>query len=310
MKHIENIDILFVNVILTTRCSAQCDYCAYWRTSPTDIDLSVFQSLVYHASKKKIKAFFLTGGEPLAHPQFGELLKILRDYSMRVILCTNGWKLDKLTYDDLSGIRALAVSLDTWDASNYVAIRGRPMHEHIVQHIKCVRELSPKLPITITCLIQPKNILYLKNLHEFGKSIGASALSLLVPSYEEFGFGWESCGTGPKVDILSYDEIKMLEDSFNYLEKLEAWEERFLNQTSEVLAEYVQYFRMWAKLPFRLPKRICFSPHSTITVTERGTLIPCFYLPHEFTWNHNDSPFDSEDIYNFRCNFNFKREFK
>lgn len=301
--------IVFVNVIITSRCQATCSYCAYWRIPPQDLDIKTFCFLIEHLSRETtIKGVLLTGGEPMLHPQFKQFLEVLRYNGIPAILNTNGWKLDTLSVEDLSGVHSIVVSLDTWDSENYMTIRGHRMHERIVYGIQYVRELSPEVPITVSCLIQRKNLPYLKDMYGFAKNIGASALSLLVPSFEEYGFGWERYGNPPQSAPLTQEEIRKLEESLKDVEKLENGQNRFLNQSQEILAEYIQYFRMLAGLPFYLPRHDCLVPITTVTVTERGTLKPCFYLPHEFPWSSGKSPLSLEAMSSFRSNF--RKQFK
>jgi hypothetical protein len=121
--------------------------------------------------------------------------------------------------------------------------------------------------------------------------IGASAVSLLAPSYQPQGFGWETTGRKPDFGILSEKGIGRLEKVLHEIEKKERGPIRYLNQSQSVLAEYVQYFKMLAGLPFKLSRHDCIVPNTTITLTEKGSLKPCFYLRQEFAWHdHGSSP--------------------
>ena len=247
----------------------------------------------------------LTGGEPLLHPRFKDFLNILWNNNIPAILNTNGWALDLLTHEDLKGIKSIIVSLDTWDPQNYNYIRGRNIHDRIVKSILNISKLSPNTQITISCLIQKKNLLYLKDMYDYSRSICASSLSLLVPSFENYGFGWEKVDKTPQYNApLNLKEIDVLEKHFSIMKELDNKQNRFLNQNCEILDEYIQYFKMLAGTTYQLQHYDCFVPLSTITVTEQNTLKPCFYLPNEFPINLNNFKSSIEIIHSFRNSFN------
>lgn len=113
----------WVNIEVTKRCNARCDFCGYWdeKGSPELDDYSPI-----------VKAFrpvvlSLSGGEPLIRRNLHEIIRKLRPYCHYVGLVTNGTLLNEERARELfdAGVNQLSVSLDYVDDRHDKA-RGVP----------------------------------------------------------------------------------------------------------------------------------------------------------------------------------------
>ncbi len=90
-------------------CNAKCGICMSWLKTDGFLslgDLPMFDNLFSYAKK-----LTLTGGEPTAHPNFGELIQYIAgkvDLRGTIYLTTNGSKLDRY-YDQLKDIGNLKI---------------------------------------------------------------------------------------------------------------------------------------------------------------------------------------------------------
>jgi MoaA/NifB/PqqE/SkfB family radical SAM enzyme len=81
---------------LTDTCNLRCRHC--WiepryvseSATSTNIDPSVFETILDQAKPLGLTMVKLTGGEPLLHPRMTQLLDILRRRDLRLTVETNG----------------------------------------------------------------------------------------------------------------------------------------------------------------------------------------------------------------------------
>jgi MoaA/NifB/PqqE/SkfB family radical SAM enzyme len=114
-----------VNLEVTRRCNARCDFCRYWTTRSEDV-LEDYAPVV---RKLKPVVLVFTGGEPLLRPDMERVVAGVRKASRSVFLSlvTNGWLLSVPRAMALwnAGLDQLTISLDFLDERHDHA-RGIP----------------------------------------------------------------------------------------------------------------------------------------------------------------------------------------
>jgi hypothetical protein len=163
-----------------------------------------------------------------------------------------------------------------------------------------VVDTAPHVATTLACVIQRRNVRELPALHDEAQRLGVTALSLLVPSLASAGFNWELMGASPAKDPLDADDITFLEAVFAHFSRLRP---RLVAQSDAVLADYIEHFRHLVGLPSKLRQHDCRVPLKTVTVTERGTLKPCFYLRTEIPWDIRTPPTEVPEFRAFTLRF-------
>ncbi len=120
---------------LTTGCNLCCQHC--WITptfvdgnpSPGDcLDAELLALAIDDAVPLGLKRIKLTGGEPLIHPQFREITRMITARGMQQDMETNGTQIDEDTAAFMrneTSIDFISVSLDSVDPSTHDAFRGR-----------------------------------------------------------------------------------------------------------------------------------------------------------------------------------------
>lgn len=124
--------IFFINLEVTKRCNAHCNFCDYWKEKPPQ-ELKDYVSVV---EKLKPLSVGLTGGEPLLREDLPDLIASLRRNFgfLHISLITNGSLLTKEKGLELfeAGLDELAISVDYLD-SRHDEGRGLPgLTKHII----------------------------------------------------------------------------------------------------------------------------------------------------------------------------------
>lgn len=127
VKHNEN-DIPFVSFPIVSSCPFSCIYCGQGgenTISPVStINLETLMEIAVYLKRAGVKKIRLTGGEPLTHPQIGDIIRFLSEAGFYVLINTNGLLVeDKIDciMRTASNIH-FAVSLDTLDPVKFDSI--------------------------------------------------------------------------------------------------------------------------------------------------------------------------------------------
>ncbi|MBI3268132.1 MAG: radical SAM protein [Planctomycetes bacterium] len=128
----------FVNLEVTLRCNAKCDFCPYWHTKAE----SKLDSYVPILKKFDPMYVGITGGEPLLRKDITKIIRDIRENLdfIWIGLITHGQLLtvDKAVEMEQAGLDELAISLDYMD-ERHDKVRGIPgLFHHIA-------DVAPKL---------------------------------------------------------------------------------------------------------------------------------------------------------------------
>lgn len=214
MLRIETDDAIYevgfqhVQINVTARCNMRCEHCRGAYEDTTDLSVEDFTNLILFSRQHigERGGYLLTGGEPLLHPQFKELLTILSQHiggSDFLSIATNGTfvtekLLDYLNELSFSEIR-ISVSLDSVDPARHNLFRHAPRgYQDSVRAIRLISEREG-VQCIVRATIQADQIAELGAMAELVKSLGADILSVssIIPSGRarnrpEFEFGKEA----------------------------------------------------------------------------------------------------------------------
>lgn len=117
---------------LTEGCNLACRHC--WIAPRYDatghlsrLPVETFRRAIAEAKPLGLSAVKLTGGEPLMHPQFLELVRIVRSVGLGLTVETNGVLCTPKIARELAEAKAfVSVSLDGADAKTHEWVRGVP----------------------------------------------------------------------------------------------------------------------------------------------------------------------------------------
>lgn len=108
-----------IYIEITNRCNLSCNFCHGTRRSLRTMTPSEFETLAQKLRGETKYLYFHVLGEPLLHPQLGELLAIAYRLGFRVCLVTNGTLLprQKETLLSAPGLHKLSVSLHSFEGN-------------------------------------------------------------------------------------------------------------------------------------------------------------------------------------------------
>lgn len=168
----------------TTVCNLTCRTCIRnaWEDPQAHMEMDVFHQLV-----EQMKAFpelqrvvFSGLGEPLAHPHFLEMVRLVRELGLAVTIGSNGLLLDQPISRELValGVDRLVVSLDGVTPETYAGVRGATI-SRVMDNIRGLNEakselgsLAPALGIEFVAL--RSNIAELAELTGLASRLGAA----------------------------------------------------------------------------------------------------------------------------------------
>lgn len=76
---------------VTNRCNFKCGHCFREEASKEDLALETIEGCLPTLRSLGVQTLALTGGEPILHPRFAELVELLAGHGFRLGCVTNGW---------------------------------------------------------------------------------------------------------------------------------------------------------------------------------------------------------------------------
>ena len=286
MSYIVN-NLLSANIVLTSNCNSRCLSCNYWKTKPKTLDKEKVYSFFEMVNKKNCSSVVLTGGEPMLHPDFKEIVITAKEnYNFIIILSTNG-SLVKQHFDDVKDyIDSYCISFDGCNKEQYELIRGMDNYSTIINNIDIIKRYNENIQIWLSFFIQYRNYKIFIDIYKASVERGADGIFFNVPELRDNCFGRNGELGDQKNFMLDKIECRELN---KIIEKMCNIDNKygFLCQNQESLLKFIDYFRIHNGENKPEPRK-CFVPYNTITLNEKGKISPCFYLGEEFEMTGND----------------------
>lgn len=174
-------------IYLTDSCNLACRHC-WLAPSQTRVGVpqnylskSLFQRAIQEAKPLGLQSVKLTGGEPLLHPDFMDLLQILYDEELSPVIETNGVLLTSSVAGKISQFpkRSVSISLDGADAETHEWIRGMPgCFDKTCQAVRSLADAGTPPQIIMT--IMKKNFDQVDSVIRMAESLGASSVKFNI----------------------------------------------------------------------------------------------------------------------------------
>ena len=258
-----------VNLEVTKRCNAKCDFCDYWKTKNENA-IEDYGPIV-----KKIDPFMITvtGGEPLLRPNLPEIIRgLTRDVPISYIaMITNGSLLTLKKAKELheAGLDQITISIDFLD-ERHDKSRGIPgLWKHLT-------ELIPQLPgvgfdsVNLNWIIMEDNFDQTKEVEELARK-------------------W-----GVRVTYTSYSDLKNMNDSHFLSEKnLEAFPNLIqeliqLKRRHKTIRSSDYFLELMPRFYKHQEIKGCPAGLRWIQITPEGWYKPCSELPPVTFWKDYD----------------------
>jgi Fe-coproporphyrin III synthase len=269
-----------VTLYLTDRCNSRCVSCDYWRTGRTDLTTQHVERLLPSLKSLGASTALLSGGEPLANPQWDRIARLLRAQGMRCWLLTAGLALLKNLEPAAELLDALTVSLDGAVAETYARIRGVNAFVHVLKGIEAA--VSAGIPVSLRVTLQRANYRELAQFVALASSLGVRQVSFLaVDVANSHAFARTGTAVTQAAQLaLQPEDLPILEEGIAALERTCArdFASGLIAESPAKLRRILQYFSAVCGLaPY--PRVRCNAPEFSAVIDAHGRLQPCFFIP-------------------------------
>lgn len=149
---IPSLRYLLLNI--TNICNLSCKHCYIQYPGKLEIHPDVFEKAVSQFEDMGGLKLMISGGEPLIHSRFWELMEILRSYELRVVLLSNGTLINKVTARKLSSyVHEVQVSID--GIRSHDLLRGKGSFARSMKGISNLSE--SRIPVSIATMVHKYN---------------------------------------------------------------------------------------------------------------------------------------------------------
>jgi MoaA/NifB/PqqE/SkfB family radical SAM enzyme len=141
---------LSLHILLTDSCVNKCNMCDHWKTeNKKHLSLDAIKELWTEMNYYGGESICLTGGDPILHPNFEEILSLKRKFELGII-CTGNFKND-FDFNLLKGLSWLRFSIDSLNSLKYKMIRGLDnLRSRILPNVIKSKDYVEKVGINFT----------------------------------------------------------------------------------------------------------------------------------------------------------------
>jgi len=167
----------YLELQITNRCNLKCRHCYLGPARAVDLPaLEVGQVLRQFEEMQGLR-LLVSGGEPLLHPQFGELNRMFQTVEMRIVVLSNGTLIDRTTARDLK-VQEVQVSLDGMKGG-HEALRGAGSFDKVVAAIRNLRQAGKA--VSVATMIHAGNVGEFDEMAVFLRDLGVEEWSVDAP---------------------------------------------------------------------------------------------------------------------------------
>jgi MoaA/NifB/PqqE/SkfB family radical SAM enzyme len=208
VKYLTKGGLFNINLEVTKRCNARCDFCDYWKErAPCELE-----DYVPVVSKLNPLSVGLTGGEPLLRKDLPTLITSLRHNFgfLFISLITNGWLLTYRLGLELweAGLDELSISLDYLDERHDQGRKMPGLTAHILQVAPQLANAGVNLCFNV--VIKKGNYREIPRLISYASKIG---VKVSISTYNSWRIDNES-------HMINKDELKDLRNIISEIKSL------------------------------------------------------------------------------------------
>lgn len=196
---------LYLYLELNNSCNLRCKFCSVAEKNNDYMNIKLVKKVLKEMKKNCILDVYYTGGEPLLHPDFIEIVNFANDLGIRQTLLTNGLLLNN--YEKiLDKLMCVCVSLHG-NSIIHNKIVGTKCYDKIIDNIILAKKYTN---VKINCTVTKDNqdINNLKTLLELGIKYN---LGISFSKYNNIGDGKKNnCDLDVNLFIETLNELKEL----------------------------------------------------------------------------------------------------
>jgi len=164
---------------ITLRCNLKCVHCYIGEKKQIDLPLNIIKKFIPEFYQLQGLRILVSGGEPLLHPQFKEIIEYISQFPLRIMLLTNGTLITPKIAEFLKNhVYEIQISIDGIESHN----EFRADKNAYNKAINAIQMLKNKgISIEVATMIHKKNINELNQLSETLKELNVDHWSLDIP---------------------------------------------------------------------------------------------------------------------------------
>lgn len=156
--HMDSLKNLFIE-LTAHNCNQRCRHCyiefPFSKKVKDFISVEVIKNALFDTENEKIECIYLTGAEPMTHPEFNTILRLCLT-KCNVCICTNGSFINekkarflKRVEDESKFSILVKLSLAHWDEMKNDEVRSRGSYRQVLHAIKylCKYNLIPIISV-------------------------------------------------------------------------------------------------------------------------------------------------------------------
>lgn len=162
---------------LTDRCNLKCKHCYIGQPQGKNLSFSAVKKILADFEKNQGLRLLVSGGEPLLHPNFWKINRLLPKYKFRKILLTNGLLINKkhagrLNFDEVQ------ISLDGLEKGHEI-LRGTGTFKRALKSITILQKRNT--PVSVSTMMHSQNLDGFPELEKLLKKLGVAGWTVDIP---------------------------------------------------------------------------------------------------------------------------------
>ena len=226
------------SIELTNKCNLDCCYC-YGNHDPAkkgDLPFEKIEWLFQLLKDNGVEGIELTGGEPLMHPQFYEILKLAKIYFGHINILSNGILFDQKIFDFLkSNKKGIGVQISIDGSNEEIFSKLRRKNGTFQKTISVIKQLLEIGVFTRVGIVATWDNMYdLKNTCQLMRDIGVT--NFMISKADSLGRG--ASLTYPDGKTLDNRKSKYYKEFMKIMEEINSEYEDILFNISRLMKEY------------------------------------------------------------------------
>ena len=280
LKEYSNYYFPKMNIMITGKCNLNCLHCFNAKDNAplnTEWDYEELLHLLDEAKDIGVHAFTITGGEPMVHPHFMDIVRAIYERDMYIFeLNTNGFLITQEMLDEFKRLNCHPLMKISYDGIGYHNwIRQNPKADELT--IKAIKLcIANGFDVKVQTQVNAKNIDSIMETVKMLDSLGVSITRLIRTTEAP---RWEKNSPGSSLSYHDYFE-KMLEFAKEYLDSgiemsVDIWQ--FMTLYPHSKSYSLSAIQCNAK-EFNVRIPMCRGIRGMIGVSSSGEIVPCLQM--------------------------------
>lgn len=170
----------YLELQITNRCNLRCKHCYIEDCNNEELSIDDIVVILKEFEEMQGLRVLITGGEPLLHTRFDKLNEVLKAFSVRKVLLSNGLLIDKKIINKLN-FQEIQISIDGLEES-HDAIRGKGTFKKALDSIRLI--MNSGIDVSVATVVHSKNLGDLDKLKDLLLSMNIKTWTVDIPCIE------------------------------------------------------------------------------------------------------------------------------